>query len=212
METTESNTAIVIPQIEIQTQPQQPQAQEQQKISVNEQYAKAKAEAEVKEMSSIIQSPQKLLNAKLGEKIGREIETSEAVEKKVASTTQILVDKGLKEQKNKAIAGVINSENEALEADFNKNKDEYLYHGINHKVDKKWKNRLLLTINDFWFVIWAIVSCFTIVPVSTYLGRIKALNGLTKAVAIIVGISLGLGCLGGLVFLALSLFGVINIK
>lgn len=178
--------------------------------NADEAYAKAKAETEVKEMSSIIQSPQKALNAKLSDKIGKEIEQSEEVDKKVAETTQILVDKGLEEQRNKAVASVINSENETIEADFNKHKDEYLYHGIDHKIDKKWKRDLLLIINDFWFIIWAIVSCFTIVPVSTFLSRIKALSGFIKAVAIVIGILLSLACLTGLTYACLKWCGVLK--
>lgn len=179
-------------------------------LNVDDAYEKAKAEAEVKEISAIIQSPQKALNAKLSDKIGKEIEQSEEVDRKVAETTQILVDKGLEEQRNKAVAGVINSENETIEADFNKHKDEYLYHGIDHKIDKAWKRKLLLFINDFWFIIWAIISCFTIVPVSTFLSRIKALKGFIRGVAVVIGILLGLACLGGLTYGCLKWTGVIK--
>lgn len=178
--------------------------------NADEAYAKAKAETEVKEMSAIIQSPQKALNAKLSDKIGKEIEKSEEVDRKVAETTQILVDKGLEEQRNKAVAGVINSENETIEADFAKHKDEYLYHGIDHKIDKVWKQKLLLIINDFWFIIWAIVSCFTIVPVSTFLSRIKALRGFIKGVAVVIGILLGLACMCGVTYVCLKWTGVIK--
>lgn len=183
---------------------------ELKKKNSEEAYAKTRAETEVKEMSAIIQSPQKALNAKLSDKIGKEIEQSEEVDKKVAETTQILVDKGLEEQRNKAVASVINSENETIEADFNKHKDEYLYHGIDHKIDKKWKRDLLLIINDFWFIIWAIVSCFTIVPVSTFLSRVKALSGFIKAVAIVIGILLSLACLTGLTYACLKWCGVLK--
>lgn len=175
-------------------------------------YAQAKAETEVKEMSVIAQDPQKAISVKLSEKLAKEIETSAEVDKKVAETTQILVDKGLEEQQNKAQASVTNSENAEIEADFNKYKDEYLYHGIDHKIDKKWKRQLLLIINDIWFVIWAIISCFTIVPVSTFLSRIKALSGFIKGVAIVLGILLGLVCLTGLTYGCLKWTGVINIK
>ena len=173
-------------------------------------YAKAKAEAEVKEISAIIQSPEKALNAKLSDKIGKEIETSEKVDKMVAETTQILVDKGLEAQRNKVDASVTHSENEKIEADFQKHKDEYLYHGIDHKIDKEWKRKLTLIINDFWFVVWAIVGCFTIVPVSTFLSRIKALRGFIKGVAIIVGIVLCVACLGALTYGCLKWTGVLK--
>ena len=127
-----------------------------QRKNSEEAYAKARAEAEVKEIAVIAQDPQKAIQAKLGEKLAKEIEKSPEVDKKVAETTQILVDKGLEEQQNKATASVIKSENETLEAKFEKYKDEYLYHGINHKLDKEWKQKLILIINDIWFVIWVI--------------------------------------------------------
>ena len=178
--------------------------------NAEEMYAKAKAEAEVKEIAIIAQNPQKAIQTKLGEKLAKEIETNAEVDKKVAETTQILVDKGLEEQQNKATASVIHSENETLEADFQKYKDEYLYHGIDHKIDKKWKKSLLLAINDIWFVIWAIVGFFTIVPVSTFLSRIKALSGFIRGVAIVLGILLGLACLGGLTYACLKWTGVVQ--
>jgi hypothetical protein len=176
-------------------------------------YEKTRAESEVHEMSVIAQSPQKTLNVKLSEKLAHEIETSEEVDKKVAETTQILVDKGLEEQQNKAVASVIRSEDETLDADFEKNKNEYLYHGINHKIDKKWKRTLVHIINDIWFVIWAIVGCFTIVPVSTFLSRINELKGFIKGVAIVLGILLGLACMWALTYACLKWCGVpIKIK
>ncbi len=173
-------------------------------------YVKAKAQAEVNAMSEIIQSPQKALNAKLSDKIGKEIEQSEEVDRKVAETTQILVDKGLEEQRNKAVAGVINSENETIEADFTKHKAEYLYHGIAHKIDKPWKRKLVLSINDFWFVVLAIFWGLTLVPVSMIIARISALKGFIKGVAIVFAILLGLACLGGLTYACLKWCGVIN--
>ena len=179
-------------------------------LNVDDAYEKAKAEAEVKEISAIIQSPQKALNAKLSDKIGKEIEQSEEVDRKVAETTQILVDKGLEEQRNKAVAGVINSENETIEADFNKHKDEYLFHGIAHKIDKPWKRKLVLAINDFWFVVLAIFWGLTLVPFSMIMARISALRGLIKGVAIMFAILLGLACLGGLTYGCLKWTGVLK--
>jgi hypothetical protein len=179
-------------------------------MRTDEAYAKARAEAEVKEISIIAKDPQKAIQAKLGEKLAKEIETNENVDKQVASTTQILVEKGLEEQRNKAVASVTRSENETLEADFDKYKDEYLYHGIDHKIDKKWKRDLLLLINDVWFVIWAIVSFFTIVPVSTFLSRIKALSGFIKGVAVVIGILLAVASLAGLTYACLNWCGVIK--
>lgn len=172
-------------------------------------YAKSKAEAETREISSIVQDPTKALNVKISEKMANIIDNSADVDKKVSETTQILVDKGLETQKNKVQASVIDSEDDILAADYNKNKDEYMYHGINHKIDKKWKRTMIHVINDIWFVIWAIVSCFTIVPVSTFLSRIAALKGFMKGVALVLGIVMLLACLGGLTYMCLKWSGVV---
>ena len=171
-------------------------------------YARAKAEAETKEISLIAQDPNKAVKVKLSEKLVKSLDNA-IVDEKVENTAQKIVDKGLEEQENLADADVIASEDATLEADFKKNKDEYLYHGINHKIDKKWKRRLIHVINDIWFVIWAIVSCFTIVPVSTFLSRIGALKGFMKGVAMVLGILMLLACLGGLTYGCLKWTGVV---
>ena len=180
---------------------------EQNKIE-KETYSKARAEAEVKELSIIAQDPAKSLQTKLNTKVAEHIDSSQAVAQKIEQTADKLVDKGLKVQENKAVASVILSEDETLEADFKKNKDEYLYHGIDHKIDKSWKRKMIHIINDIWFVIWAIISCFTIVPVSTFLSRIKALSGIVKWFAIVLGVALLLACLSGLTYALLKWCGL----
>ena len=120
-------------------------------------YIKAKAAAEVHETALIAQDPTKALNTKLNLKVAEHIDQSPEVANKISQTADKLVDKGLKAQENKATAQVISSEDETIKADFDKNKDEYLYHGIDHKIDAKWKHTMLLRINDVWFVIWAII-------------------------------------------------------
>ena len=171
-------------------------------------YIKAKAAAEVHETALIAQDPTKALNTKLNLKVAEHIDQSPEVANKISQTADKLVDKGLKAQENKATAQVISSEDETIKADFDKNKDEYLYHGIDHKIDAKWKRTMLLRINDVWFVIWAIISCFTIVPVSTFLSRIKALKGIVKGVAIVLGICLIVAILGGVTYAILRRCGV----
>lgn len=178
--------------------------EEQIKQKQAEEYARAKAEAEVKETSIIAQDPTKALQTKLNLKVAEHIDKSQEVATKIEQTADKLVDKGLKVQENKAVANVILSEDETLEADFVKNKDEYMYHGIDHKIDKKWKRDIIHIINDIWFVIWAIVSCFTIVPVSTFLSRIGALKGFMKGVALVLGVLMLLACLGGLTYACLK--------
>lgn len=176
----------------------------------NEAYAKAKAESETKEFANIVTDPSKTLNTKLSQKLAEKIDTSKEVDDKVAETTELLVDKGLQAQKNKATASVILSEDETLEADYQKNKDEYMYHGIDHKIDKEWKRKIIHTINDIWFIIWAFVGFFTIVPVSTFLSRVKALKGIVKGLAIVLGILMLLSILAGLTYATLKWSGVIH--
>lgn len=171
---------------------------------------KARAEAEAKEIALIAQDPTKAVATKLSEKLVKTLDKSDLVDTKVTKTSEILIDNGLKEQENKAVANVIKSEDATLEADFVKNKNEYLYHGINHKIDKQWKRTLVHIINDIWFVIWAIVSCFTLVPVSTFLSRISALKGFIKGVAMVLGIFMLLACVGGLTYMCLKWTGVIG--
>lgn len=173
-------------------------------------YARAKAEAEAKELANIVQDPTKAITSKLNMKVAEHIDKSQEVAEKIERTADTLVEKGLKVQENKADASIIMSEDETLEADYVKNKEEYLYHGINHKIDKKWKRTMIHIINDIWFVIWAIVSCFTIVPVSTFLSRIGALKGFMKGVALVLGIIMLVACLGGLTYGCLKWTGVVH--
>lgn len=186
--------------------------EERSKTTEREMYLKARAEAEAKEKAEILKNPEKALNVKLSESLASTIENSKVVAEKVNDTANKIVNKGLQAQENKAEASVIDSEDETLEADFRKNQYEYLYHGIDHKIDKQWKRNLIHIINDIWFVIWTIVSCFSIVPVSTFLSRIKALKGFIKGVAIVLGIVLLLACLAGLTYMCLKWCGIIKIN
>ena len=183
--------------------------QEEAEARLQEQYMKAKAEAEARELSAIVQDPTKAVATKLSEKLVQSIENKN-VDEKVGKTADKLVEKGLQVQENKAQASVIESEDETLDADFKKNEHEYLYHGINHKIDKQWKRTLVHIINDIWFVIWAIISCFTLVPVSTFLSRIGALKGFMKAVAMFLGIVMLLACMAGATYACLKWTGVLG--
>lgn len=183
--------------------------EKKQEENATAEYMKAKAEAEAKELSAIAQDPTKALQTKLNLKVADHIDNSKAVAEKIEQTADKLVEKGLQVQENKVQATIIDSEDDILEADFKKNEDEYLYHGINHKIDKQWKRTMIHIINDIWFVIWAIVSCFTLVPVSTFLSRIAALKGFMKGVALVLGIIMLLACLAGLTYGCLKWTGVI---
>lgn len=171
-------------------------------------YAETRAIAEVKATADILEDSTKALQTKLNQKVAEYIENSEEVANKINETGARLVDKGLEAQENQADAQITKSEDAKIDADFSKNKSEYLYHGIDHKIVEKWKRNLLLIINDIWFVIWAIVSLFTIVPVSTFLSRIKALKGIVKGCAVAIGIVMLLAILVGITFAVLRVCGI----
>ncbi len=111
-------------------------------------------------------------------------------------------------EENHAEAAITRSENGKNEADFDKNKNEYLYHGIEHKIDKKWKQKLVLGMNDFWFVVLAITSFFTIVPISMVMNRIKSLKGIVKGFAITLGTLFLLAIVGAITYAILRACGV----
>ena len=183
---------------------------EQQQEKYEETYAKQKAESETNAMVDISTDTNKTLQLKLNQKLATHIDNDQAVAEKIEETANKLVDKGLQVQTNKADASIIDSQSDINTADFKKNEAEYMYHGIDHPIDKDWKRKILHTINDIWFVIWAFVSFFTIVPVSTFLSRIKALKGIVKGVAIVLGILMLLACLAGLTVFCLKSVGVVR--
>ena len=183
---------------------------EQQNDTYEEAYAKQKAESETNAMVDISTDTNKTLQLKLNQKLSNHIDTDPTVNEKIEETANKLVDKGLQVQTNKADASIIDSQSDINTADFKKNEAEYMYHGIDHPIDKDWKRKILHTINDIWFVIWAFVSFFTIVPVSTFLSRIKALKGIVKGVAIVLGILMLLACLAGLTLFCLRQCGVVR--
>ena len=180
-----------------------------EKLLLEKERLKAKADAEAHETALIAQDPTKSLQTKLNLKVAEHIDNSKAVAEKIEQTADKLVEKGLRTQENKADAGVILSEDEKIEADYKQHSAEYLYHGIDHKVDRPWKRKVMLIINDIWFVIFAIISFFSIVPVSMFLSRIKALSGFVRWLAIVVGVVLLLACLFGLTYGCLRWVGVI---
>ena len=175
-----------------------------------EAYAKEKARSETEAMLEVTQDTNKTLRMKLNQKVANHIENDEKVAIRVEETANRLVDRGLEVQSNEAIASVMSSQDAIMEADFKKNAKEYKYHGIDHKIDKKWKRTLIMVENDIWFVIWAIVGLFTFVPVSIFLDRIRVLSGFVRWVAIFFGVILGLACLAGFTYWVLNITGVTN--
>lgn len=175
-----------------------------------EAYAQEKAKSETNAMMEIAQDTNKTLQVKLNQKLANHIEVDEKVAVRVEETANKLIEKGLQAQDNKATASVMASEDEIMNADFEKHSKEYKYHGIDHKIDKQWKRTLVMIVNDIWFVIWLIVGAFTFVGISTFLDRIRVLSGFVKWVAIFIGVILGLACFGAFAYFVLNVTGVIN--
>lgn len=165
-------------------------------------------EVKAKAMVDLVSDPKKTIRANISGKIQEKIQTDDTVQERLGKTADTIIDSNLSVEQNKAIADHISSENDINEANFEKYKNEYSHFGIITKVDKPWKTKIISVINDFWFIIFAIISFFTIVPVSIFIERLRALKGFVKAVFIILGCLLIAGILFGLVVLIFHAAGI----
>lgn len=165
-------------------------------------------EVKAKAMVDLVSDPKKAIRANISGKIQEKIQTDSTVQERLGKTADTIIDKNLSSEQNKAVAEHITSEDEINEANFEKYKNEYSHFGILTKVDKLWKTKIISVMNDFWFVIFAIISFFTIVPVSIFVERLRALKGFVKAVFIILGCLLVAGILFGLIVLILHFAGI----
>lgn len=165
-------------------------------------------EVKAKAMVDLVTDPKKAIRANISGKIQEKIQTDSTVQERLGKTADTIIDKNLSSEQNKAVAEHITSEDEINEANFEKYKNEYSHFGILTKVDKLWKTKIISVMNDFWFVIFAIISFFTIVPVSIFVERLRALKGFVKAVFIILGCLLVAGILFGLIVLILHFAGI----
>lgn len=165
-------------------------------------------EVKAKAMVDLVSDPKKAIRANISGKIQEKIQTDSTVQERLGKTADTIIDKNLSSEQNKAVAQHITSEDEINEANFEKYKNEYSHFGILTKVDKPWKTKIISVMNDFWFVIFAIISFFTIVPVSIFVERLSALTGFVKAVFVILGCLLVAGILFGLIVLILHFAGI----
>ena len=165
-------------------------------------------EVKAKAMVDLVSDPKKAIRANISGKIQEKIQTDSTVQERLGKTADTIIDKNLSSEQNKAVAEHITSEDEINEANFEKYKNEYSHFGILTKVDKPWKTKIISIMNDFWFVIFAIISFFTIVPVSIFVERLSALTGFVKAVFVILGCLLVAGILFGLIVLILHFAGI----
>lgn len=165
-----------------------------------------------KAMADLVSDPKKMIRTNISGKIQEKIQTDDTVQERLGKTADTIIDRNLSSEQNKAIADNISSENDINEANFEKYKNEYSHFGIVTKVDKPWKTKIISVINDFWFIIFAIISFFTIVPVSIFIERLRALKGFVKAVFIILGCLLIAGILFGLIVLIFHFAGIDFLK
>ena len=169
-------------------------------------------EVKAKAMVDLVSDPKKMIRTNISGKIQEKIQTDDTVQQRLGKTADTIIDRNLSSEQNKAIADNISSENDINEANFEKYKNEYSHFGIITKVDKPWKTKIISVINDFWFIIFAIISFFTIVPVSIFIERLRALKGFVKAVFIILGCLLVAGILFGLIVLIFHWAGIDFLK
>lgn len=169
-------------------------------------------DVKAKAMVDLVSDPKKMIRTNISGKIQEKIQTDDTVQERLGKTADTIIDRNLSSEQNKAIADNISSENDINEANFEKYKNEYSHFGIITKVDKPWKTKIISVINDFWFVIFAIISFFTIVPVSIFIERLRALKGFVKAIFIILGCLLLAGILFGLIVLIFHWAGIDFLK
>lgn len=172
-------------------------------------YAKSKAEAEAKELSIIAQDTSKALQTKLNSKVAEYIDKSPQVAEKIEKTADILVEKGLKAQEHKVNADLKDSEKKENDAEFGLDEDNYRAFGQDTAPKKKWKKKMIEIGNDFWFIVIYIICFFSLAPFYNFTKIIKTQSGVLKVVAILVGVSMLLACLGGLTYACLKWSGIV---
>ena len=160
-------------------------------------------EIKAKAFLDIVTDPTKAIRANVSSKIQQKIQTDDNVQQRLDKTASSVIDSSLTKEENKATAEKISSENDVNEANFQKYKNEYSHFGILSTVDKPWKTKIITLSNDFWFIIWAFISFFTIVPISIFMERLRALKGFVKVVFIIIGVLLCMGVVFALIVLIL---------
>lgn len=188
------------------------QAQKEETQIAEQKQPEISDDVKAKAMVDLVSDPKKAIRANISGKIQEKIQTDDTVQQRLGKTADTIIDKNLSSEQNKAIADNISSENDINEANFEKYKNEYSHFGIITKVDKPWKTKIISVINDFWFVVFAIISFFTIVPVSIFIERLRALKGFVKAVFIILGCLLIAGILFGLIVLIFHWAGIDFLK
>ena len=93
------------------------------------------------------------------------VKTNEGIQKKVLQSAEERVMNSIEISKNKQQVKVV-------QATYNANKDACENLGLDDEGRPMWQIKVAKAINNFWFVIWAIISFFTLTPIIFFLKRI----------------------------------------
>lgn len=127
------------------------------------------------------------------------IRTNEDVQKRVLESAEEQVMAELEIKRNEQMVKVV-------KATYNANKDACENLGLNDEGRPMWQIRIAKAINNFWFIIWALISSLTLTPIIFFLKRIGTQVRSAKLtwllatlfyLAIISGIVLGILALCG---------------
>lgn len=93
------------------------------------------------------------------------VKNNEGVQKKVLASAEEQVMTSIEIKRNKQQVRLV-------QATYNANKDACENLGLTDEGRPMWQIRIARVINDFWFIIWAIISTFTLTPIIFFLKRI----------------------------------------
>lgn len=93
------------------------------------------------------------------------LKTSEDIQKKVLENAEERVLSEIEIQRNQQMLKVV-------KATYDANKDACENLGLDADGRPMWQIRIAKMINNFWFIIWAFISSFTLTPVIFFLKRI----------------------------------------
>lgn len=157
-------------------------------------------EAKKEMLDEVLKDPNKIADYKVGNYYANELDNTlqndEEIKKEAESSSKNTILNKLngiqaKSEKEKYI-----SQDERNQAEFEKNKANYLNFGIDHKVDKEWQKKIIEIGNDIWFVIYAIFSFFFIIPFSILISRFTVLGSKFLKFCFIAGMVF---CTGGVI-------------
>ena len=130
------------------------------------------------------------------------IRTNEDVQKRVLESAEEQVMAELEIKRNEQMVKVV-------KATYNANRDACENLGLNDEGRPMWQIRIAKAINNFWFIIWAIISSFTLTPIIFFLKRIGT-QVRSARLTWLLTIIFYLGIVAGIVLLILRLTGTIG--